>query len=165
MNKIIIMIALGLSLMANEIQVFSTNTMQIELDSNSKITNIYNGSLEDFYKNSKAIIEGPKVTNAIINGMHSAAMTATTTGNIYNGTNVQVNQIISGGIGALVGLGIGYGVSWIVSDNEYISISVVVNSKGESTMIQSLIVANNSISEEEISDLGIKALNKLILKD
>jgi hypothetical protein len=164
MRKIILLILFVISIYANEIQVFNSNSMHIELDSKSKITTIYNGSLEDFYKNSKEIIESKVVTSAIMNGMHSAAMTSNSTGNLYNGSNIDINQITAGGVGALAGYALGSGVTWVISDNEYISVSVVVNSKGEPTMIKTLIVANNSISNEEVSDIGKKALKKLINK-
>jgi len=164
MKKIIFICLIVINVYANEIQVFTTNTMHIKLDSKTKVTEVYNGTLEDFYKNSEKIIESKTVTSAIANGMHSAAMTSNSTGNLYNGSSVDASQIASGGIGALAGYALGSGITWIISDNEYISVSVVVNSKGESSLIQTLIVANNSISNSEVKELGEKELKNLLEK-
>ena len=164
MKKTILLILFTINIYANEIQVFSANTMHIKLDSKTKVTEVYNGTLEDFYKNSKDIIESKVVTSAITDGMHSAAMTSNSTGNLYNGSSVDASQIAAGGIGALAGYALGSGITWIISDNEYISVSVVVNSKGEYSLIQTLIVANNSITNSEVKKLGKKALKNLIEK-
>jgi len=162
---IIIMIALTISLLANEIQVFSTNTMHITLDKNSKITNIFNGELNDFYKNSEKILKSKEVAEAIANGIHQSAMYANNAGNLYNGQSINVNQIVSGGIGALAGYAIGKSLQWVVSDNEYVSVSVVTNSKGETTLIETLIVANYSISNEKVKEIGKNEIQKMIKKD
>ena len=164
MIKTIVLILLAINVYANEIQVFTTNTMHIKLDSETKVTEVYNGTLEDFYKNSEKIIESKTVTSAIANGIHSAAMTSNSTGNLHNGSSVDASQIAAGGIGALVGYALGSGILWFVTDNEYISVSVVVNNKGEASLIQTLIVANNSISNSEVKELGEKELKNLLEK-
>ena len=50
----------------------------------------------------------------------------------------------------------------MISDNEYVSISKAVNSKGEGTLIQTLIVANNFLMDSSIIEEGEKARLKLI---
>ena len=162
---IIIMIAMTISLLANEIQVFSTNTMHITLDKNSKVTNIFNGELNDFYKNSEKILKSKEVAETITNGIHQSAMYANNAGNLYNGHGINANQMIAGGVGALAGYAIGSGITWAISDNEYVSVNVVTNSKSETTLIETLIVSNYSISNKKVKEIGQKEIQKIIKKD
>lgn len=143
---------------ANEIQTFTTNTLHIELDKNTKFVNVYNGTLANFYENSSKILNSKEVLSVGVNGAYKGAL------NSGFSANGQVNSDFAsaGAIGALAGYALGSGVTWVISDNEYLSISKATNTKGEVTLLQTLIVANNSISDNEIITNGEEARLKLL---
>jgi len=160
MKKILLSTVFSLVSMvsANEIQIFTTNTMHIALDKETKFVNIYNGTLANFYENSSKILNSKEVLSVGVNGAYKGAL------NTDFSANGQVNSDFAsaGAIGALAGYALGSGVKWVISDNEYLSISKAINTKGEATLLQTLIVANYSISDNDIKTTGENARLKLI---
>ncbi len=143
---------------ANEIQVFNSNTMDIELDKNTTFDKIYQGKLEDFYKNSQAIFTTYAASQAAAEGVLVGSLNS----HIADTGNVNTDYLAAGAIGALAGYAIGGTISWFISDNQYIYISKATNSKGESTMIQTLIVANNFLMDSSIEEKALEARQALI---
>jgi len=149
------------SVSANEFQVFSSFTKKIEIDSNSNsnFKKIYYGKAEEFYKNPSKYLNEANIKQITTYSLQS----------ITNG----VNSLAAGGTGkgGLIGLaGIAIisigevGYNWIISDNEYIYLSLVTNTKGEQTLIYTLIVANSSIDDDEGESLALADQKKLIRK-
>ena len=141
---------------ANEIQVFSSLTKKIEIDSSCDFEKIYYGEAEEFYKNPSKYLNEASIKNASTYGMQAMS----------NG----IKSLSAGGTGqgGLIGLASVAVVSlgemsfnWIVSDNEYIYISVATNTKGEQTLIYTLIVANNSLDDKEGESLALADQKKL----
>ena len=147
------------AIMANEIQVFTKNTMDLPLDSKTVTEKIYSGKYDDFMKNPKKYLS-KGFAAATANGAFVGA---------YNSTNainaMGKSDFSQVGIGAITGLAV-YGAyaagSWFVSDNQYLYLTLAINSKGKKTMIQTLIVANNSLSDNEIEKIAKKELKAQI---
>jgi hypothetical protein len=153
---------LAVGVYANEIQVFTTNTMHIPLDPDSKVVKeVFSGTLEDFYKYSRENLEGDFVVTKIDNKIMTSEIRSTSSYSVssphgrYGGSNTSSDVV-----GAFVAV-MDYTISSVVSDNEYVTVNEVKNSKNESTLIQTLIVANNSISDSEVKEISQKAFKKL----
>ena len=157
MKNIILLIALSaITLIANEIQVFNTNTMRINLDSNTKFEKVYMGKYSDFMENAQSILSTKEVILASASGaLIGASMSQAASSDLAANAG-------AGAAGALVGYAIGSGFKWIINDNEYVYISLATNSKGESTLIQTLIVANSFLYDSTIEEMGIEARQSLL---
>lgn len=155
-------IALCVSSFANQIQVFSTNTMGIELDQGSKFERIYAGSREDLAKNGKEKINAAMASSVIIGGFLGTSNAITPVLSSSNSVKLDARNGLAGIGGAVIGYAIGAGVTWFIADNEYFYFTLAENSKSEKTIIQTLIVANNSIFEKELEELGQTALKQFV---
>lgn len=158
MKKIILSLLFTMiaTLSANEIEVFSTNTLNIVLDRNTTFKKIYMGKYTDFIKNANSIFNAK---NAIFAGISGSLFGATA----ISQSNVDIKASVgAGALGALAGYAIGSSVKWFISDNEYVYISLAKNSKGESTLIQTLIVANNFLLDSTIEKISIDARQSLL---
>ena len=145
---------------ANEIQIFTANTMKIKLDTKTKIKERYCGSLDGFYKNSKKIFAVPtvegSVKNAVSGAVHAVHFSSATR------TSYDPRYILLGAAADLVGYGIKNATDYITGDHEYTYVSQALNTKGETTMLETLIVANYELTNDEIKKIGINAQQKLI---
>lgn len=170
MKKIILILMSVMVLMANEIQVFTSNTMHIELDSNSKIEKLYFGKSEDFYKNQAEIVKD------IQKNTKSALFQGTTTA-LYASSGEIAKAAVAGGTGGVNPLGAGIAIGgmlavvgtkavydWARQDNEYIMLSRAVNSAGEETLLYTMIVANNAVSDEEGVEIGMNNIKSKFAK-
>ncbi len=155
LKSLMLTILLGATLMANEIQIFTKNTMEIELDPKTVSEKIYMGKYSDFMKDPAGNLS-KGFTQAAANGAFMGALNSTST--INQAGKIDSGNIAAGGLGALAGYAIGSGAKWFMADNEYVYISLSVNSKGEKTMIQTLIVANNFLTDSTIEEIGKKEL-------
>ena len=152
MKKIfILLIGLVALISANEIQVFTTNTMDIPVDKKSKVETVYQGEYEEFMKNPATHFAAAAVTGAAIG----------VTGNNSLSTVSNLASAGAGALGGLAGYALGKGVIWFISDNQYLSIYKVTNSKGEVTLLQMLIVANNSLSDSELKEISENKMEKI----
>lgn len=170
MRKLLIVAALAVSAFANEIQVFTSNTMHIKLDSNSQIEKLYFGKSEDFYKNQAEIVKD------IQHNTKSALFQGTTTA-LYASSGEIAKNIAAGGsgsfdsnagligIGAMVAIAGGKAIYDLArQDNEYIMLSRAVNSAGEETLLYTMIVANNAVSDEEGVEIGMNNIKSKFAK-
>ena len=161
LTYITLLVVFHASLMANEIQVFTKNTMEIPLDSKTVTEKIYMGKYEDFMKNPSANLK-KGLSTAVANGTIQGAMNSS---EAYKAAGkLDPNTMLAGGLGALAAYTVGSGIKWFIADNQYVYISLAINSKGVPTMIQTLIVANNFLTDSEIEEIGKKALNEQIEK-
>lgn len=153
MNKITIFFALilcQLNLFANSTQVFVSNTMHIELDSNTNYEKVFLGTKEDFYKESNNIFKSELVQQAAVASSLSAVAAAGANGS-FKGLDSNGGLIGAGLILGAVGAIKTY--EYIVSDNEYVYVATATNSKGEKSLIYSLIVSNYSLNDSSLNNI------------
>ena len=103
MNKIIILFVLILcqsNLIANSTQVFISNTMHIELDSDSVYEKVFLGTKEDFYKESESLYNSKLIQESAVASSMSVIATA--------GANQSFSQLdMNGGLieaGLIIGV-------------------------------------------------------------
>lgn len=128
------------SLYANEIQTFTSYVYPIKIDANSSIEKIFMGEASEYYENSNKYLSAKGVKDK-----HSKKVAATygLQSALHGGGAI---GFISTGI--IVGAKMGY--DYFVEDNEYLVVSLITNSDGNSTLAYTLIVANNSLSKNEL---------------
>jgi hypothetical protein len=165
MKKVILsmfmLLTLVLPAMANEIQLFTSNTMHIELDSNTKIEKVFFGESEDFYKQYKDIMQTDMVQKAAFHGALSATAVAASRGTFKN---LNSNNGLAG-VAAIAAFTVGkITYDWATSDNEYVLVTIATNSAGEKTMLQTMLVTNYSVDLEEGEKLAMANQLKLITK-
>lgn len=150
MNKIIIFFVLilcQLNLIANSTQVFISNTMQIELDSDTVYEKVFLGTKEDFYKESESLYNSKLIQESAVASSMSVIAAA--------GANQSFSKLDMNG--GLIGAGLIIGVvgsiktyEYIVADNEYVYVSTATNSKGEKTLVYGLIISNYSLNDSSL---------------
>lgn len=139
-----------ISLFANSTQVFVSNTMHIELDSNTQYEKIYLGTKEGFINKAKEILSQKTVTQAAMASSLSAGTVGAT-----RGTFKDINK--GGGlIGVATIATITAGMAaynYAVSDHEYLYITIATNNKNEKTMLYGFVVSNNSLKLNQVQNL------------
>ena len=66
MKKIIIALFIGIiSVYANSVQVFKTNTMHLQVDSNTKLEKLFVGTIEEYTKRQKEILSSQTIKSAV----------------------------------------------------------------------------------------------------
>lgn len=161
-TKIAMIFALGFTILsANEIQVFTSNTMHIAIDKDAKVTPLYFGPANEFYKNRKdylAKLNAKTEKTAATYGLMSLT-------NVAQGIGTGSNADLKGGAIGLASIAV---ISLskatydaITADKEYLFLSKVINSAGKETYIYTLIVANDSITKEEASKIAIKEIQNI----
>ena len=148
MKNIILTLAFSISLFANEVQIFTSNTMQLALDKGTRIEKVFSGTKEEFYKNRVDILNSDLVKGAAMATLKAYGATATNVGS-YNGgiegglIGLAASMLVIGGVKTY---------EYFVADNEYVLISIATNSKGLKTMLQTIVVSNSNIelSEAEV---------------
>jgi hypothetical protein len=160
-NKIIVTSMLTLlcsgSLMANEMQVFTGNSMLIPLDKESKFEKIYVGTAEGY---SRAKIG--KTATAIASIAIGSAVVGTGQYMLHN------NSFRDGLWGAAATLIVGGAIlsyDLINEDHTYIASYSATNSKGEKTTIASYIVANSAVKTEELETIALSEHKKITQGD
>jgi len=169
MKKTIISTLLFASLLsANEIQVFTTNTKHIKLDKNTKIAQVAYCAIG---KECKNLIDENSLNGKFITTSAAFSAVTASTGAIVDNNIAGAGgaDILAGGIGSLAGIAIGATGLWVKSqfkslskDNEYIVSSLAKNSKGEETLLMTLIVTNDEITEVNAIELASINQNKLL---
>ena len=135
--------------MANDIQVFTANSMQIQLDKGTQLQEIFFGTGEDF-KASKGSYK--KAGGSILSG-------ATSVGNAGGSGS---SGAAAGAVGVLVSAVLIEGYSSLVKDNSYVLLTKATNSKGKSTFLKTIIISNDPITLKEAATISAKAQNNLI---
>jgi len=153
--------ALTASLFANEVQVFTSNTMHISIDKDAKVTPLYFGPAYEFYNNRA---EHLKQINAATK-KNAATYGLMSLGNVAQGVGTGSTADLKGGAIGLASVAVisltKMAFDSFTADNEYLYLNRVVNTKGEETYIYTFIVANDSITQEEANEIAINELQKL----
>ena len=162
---------LNLSVMANEIQVFTSNTMRIDLDKNSTLIEII--YCKTGAKCVDLVKKDPETGNVLMNGFayHSAvAVGSDTLKSSSSMSHSSVSNVQAGAVGALAGLAVVSSVYFIhdiwsgfTKDYEYIISSYVKNSLGEETLLATLIVSNDELSDKEAKKIAFEDQKKLLI--
>jgi len=150
MKKLLSVLLLSaIGLIANDIQVFTANSMNLQLDKGTNIREIFFGTSESF-KASKGSYK--KAGGTIINSITS----------VGNSGGSGAAGAGAGIVGALVGATLIEGYSSLVKDNSYILLTKATTPKGETTFLKTMVISNDPITLEEAAKLSIKAQNSLI---
>lgn len=137
------LICLAGSLFANEVQVFSSKTLPIAIDPGSKVEKLFYGTSEEFSKEQAEIMKSITLKNGATYGLQAtgATLQGATTGDVKGGV-IGLASVAAVTLGKM-------GYDYFTADNDYVYLSLVTNSNQQQTMIYTLIVANNSLSDEE----------------
>lgn len=152
MKKLLSVLLLSsIGLIANDIQVFTANSMQLKLVKGTQIREIFFGTAEGF-KASKGSYK--KAGGTIINSI-------TSVGN-SGGSGAAGAGAGAGIIGVLVGAALIEGYSSLVEDNSYILLTKATTPKGLTTFLKTMVISNEPITLKEAATISIKAQNNLI---
>jgi len=172
MKKILFVLLISFSgVFSNEIQVFTANTMKIDLDDKSLLMEIFyckNGDkcieLVEKDTNGDILIKGTVYNGAVAIGS-TALKSSSNLVTSGTGTNLQ-----AGGVGALAGLAVVSSVYFVhdifasfTKDYEYIITSYAKNSLGEETLLKTLIVADDELTDKEAKKIAFADQKKLLL--
>ena len=143
--------------LANEIQVFTSNTMHLTLEQNATTEKVFAGTYEEFNKEYAEIMKSNLVTTAAWTAYHGTMITASAfaagagsiRGDSIPGLVVGLAFVAVAGVSKMA-------YDYITADNEYIILYIAVNSNGDKTMLQTHIVANYSITVEEAEKLALE---------
>ena len=172
MKKILFFLLISFSsAFSNEIQVFTANTMKVDLDDKSLLMEILYCKTGDKcielvqkHTNGDILIKG-----TVYNGAISIGSTALKSSSnlIASGTGANLQ---AGGIGALAGLAVVSSVylahdifASFTQDHEYVVTSYAKNSLGEETLLKTLIVADNELTDKEAKKIAFTNQKKLLL--
>lgn len=165
MNKLIRLIAIiaifsSVTVFADNIQVFTTNTMHLTIDKTKKLEIIYSGEKEEFMKEASSLLNSDLVKNAAASSVLSATASAgvqdSFKGLDANGglVGVAVIGVITAGI-----LSYDYiSKSKLFNDSEYVFVAKAKNANNKETLIFSYIISNNELTKEEIKAHTLKDL-------
>jgi len=151
MKKVILGVILSsLSLFANpNIQVFTANSMHLDLGKGSKVQKVFFGTEEAFIKDSEAI---SKATGTVLSTMlgtshaNGAGLTGAAAGSLF----------VFAAAGAIEAY------NHIVADHNYILLSVAIDSEGNETMLKTLIISNSSMNLKKAETLAMNDQLKFI---
>ena len=150
MKKLLSVLLLSsIGLIANDIQVFTANSMNLQLDKGTNIREIFFGTSEGF-KASKGSYN--KAGGTIINSITS----------VGNSGGFGAAGAGAGIIGVLVGAALIEGYSSLVEDNSYILLTKATTPKGLTTFLKTMVISNEPITLKEAATISIKAQNNLI---
>jgi len=134
---------------ANDIQVLTANSMQIELDNGTKVQEIFFGTEEAYVKNSHSFNKAGGSAVASFGGV------------VNSGGNGGAGAA-AGFVGTLISAAIIEGYNSVVSDNNYVLLTKAINSKGEVTFLKTMVISNDPITLEEAAQVSAEAQNNLI---
>lgn len=150
MRKLLLVLLLSsIGLMANDIQVFTANSMRIELDKGTQIQEIFFGTSEGFSASKGSY---KKAGGTILSGI-------TDVGNAGGSGSAGA---ATGAVGVLVGAALIEGYNSLVQDNSYVLLTKATNSKGETTFLKTIVISNEPITLKEAATVSAKAQNNLI---
>jgi len=173
MKKWIVLFLLSWSVYANDVEIFTANTMDIDLDPKSTIIEILyckTGSkcvqlIQNSKENRDFLIHGAAYQGAtaiVGTSMQSfSSLTLQTTG----------ASLETGAIGALAGLALISGTyyahdAWksYTKDYEYRLVSYAKNSRGKETLLATLIVSNDELADSEVKKMAFEKQKELFMR-
>lgn len=149
MKRLLSFLLLSSALMANDIQVFTSNSTHLVLDKGSQIKEVFFGTEEAFKAQSDSF---KKAGGSILSGF----------ADLGNAGGAGAAGAAGGAIAVLASAALIEGYNSIVSDNNYVLISEATASNGHSTMLKTLVITNYSIPLEEAKSLATSAQKNLI---
>ena len=154
MKRLIYGIFLISSLFANDIQVFTANSMHLKLDNTVKIEKLFFGTAKEFNKNRHKIYSSDFVKRASLAGGLSVSAAAAANMGSLKGLDS------SGGLVGVAAIGVAtvsiIAYDWVVSDNAYVLASVATNKDGVKTMLETLVISNYSLDLAEAEKIALK---------
>lgn len=158
MRKIVTILFIGIiSVYANSVQVFKTNTMHLQVDSNTKLEKLFVGTMQEYTQRQKEILSSQTIKSAV--GESAVTMFRT------NASNLGEVAKSGGTSGGLIGVGLILGVTavkgatdYITEDSIYLYLAKGTNVDNQETLIYSLIISNNKLENEEIEKLAIEKI-------
>ncbi len=140
---------------SNEIQIFTANTMHLTLEQNATTEKVFAGTYEDFNKQYAEIMKSKLVSTAAWTAYGGAMVTASAfaagagsiKGDSIPGLVVGLAIVAVAGISKMA-------YDYITADNEYVILTIAVNSTGDKTMLQTHIVSNYAITLQEAEKLA-----------
>jgi hypothetical protein len=146
-------------LCANETQVFSSNSKRIVLDKNTTLTEMFVGSTKEFSENQNDIYNSDIVKQTVVAAAFATAGAAAVHGTFEgldsNGGLIGVGLMLTVGAGLIA-----YNV--IVEDYEYVYLTIATNSAHEVSILKTLVVSNDEITNSEVKNLALKHQQTLI---
>lgn len=107
MKKIVTILFIGLiSMYAESVQVFKTNTMHLQVDKNTKLEKLFVGTMEEYTKRQKEILSSQTIKNAV----GESALTLFKT----NASNLGEIAKSGGSGGGLIGAGLILGMTAVM---------------------------------------------------
>jgi len=163
MKKGILFLLIGSILCANEIEIFTANTMNIKLDKKSVIQEII--YCKPGSECVKLIRNDKENRDYLLYGAAYQGATAIVGTSMKSFSNIAIQStgasLQNGALGALAGLVLVSGTylahdAWegYTKDYEYRIVSYAKNSKGEETLLATLIVSNDKIDDRKVKELA-----------
>ncbi|MCT7910740.1 hypothetical protein N5912_02755 [Arcobacter lacus] len=148
-------------LFANEIQVFSAKTLDLELSKNTQTKEIFCGTTEEFSKKYNEIFRS-KLMGETFNFTLDATteIAKASAGTFSNSAGNLDGGLVTAGLGILTAVGIG-AYNKAVEDNEYIYLVMAENEDKKATLIGSLVVSNDKITSDEVKQIASDDQKKL----
>lgn len=159
------------TLFANQTQAFSTTTMPILMDKDTHPKKLFSGTYEEYGKQF-SVIYGNENLKTI--GIMTGGASVLLMGNylLKSGGSVKSFKSDGGIVGLAIVLAVGAvsaAVAVATEDYEYEYVSILTNSKGEKTILETHIVANDKLSQDELDKYGFDSqmeyINKKTNKD
>ena len=175
MKKILLSLMLAGSLFANEIQIFTTNSMNMKFDKETQLNKVYFGTIG---QNGIQIYNSTNHSKTLRNGAMAGGLSVAS---VAAGRGSFSNIDSNGGlIGLAVVATITAGViafdmienssasstnsGIAIIDNQYILKNIATNKNGKQTVLQTIIVSHDKLNLEEAESMALNNQIKL-LKD
>ena len=158
MKKIVTILFIGLiSMYAESVQVFKTNTMHLQVDKNTKLEKLFVGTMEEYTKRQKEILSSQTIKSAVGESVVT----------VFNTNASSLSEVAKNGgsSGGLIGAGLILGMTavmgatnYITEDFIYLYLAKGTNVDNQETLIYSLIISNDKLENEEIEKLAIEKI-------
>lgn len=157
MKKIVWFLFLCISAYANSVQVFTTNTMHLNIDNNIRLEKLFVGTTEEYDQQAYNILSSDTVKKAV--GESALAVVKANANTL--GSSVKDMKAGGGilGAGIILGMTAVMGAyNYATEDFFYLYLAKAVNENNESTLIYSLIVSNSKLENGEVEKLAIEKI-------
>lgn len=164
------------TLYGNQTQAFTTTTIPIAIDKGSKVEKLFAGTYEEYGKQYDLIFENAKSNSKLQNiGILTAGSAGLYTGSYLIKAGGSMSNFNSNG--GLVGLGIVLAAGAIAAgveaatqankkeekrDSRYEYISILTNSHGEKTIVDTHIVSRDELTQNELDKYGFESQTQYI---
>lgn len=148
-------------LLANDIQVFTAKTLDLELSKNTQTKEIFCGTTEEFSKKYNEIFRSKLMGETFSFALDTTTEIAKASAGTFNNSAGNLNGgLVTAGLGILTAFGAG-AYNKAVEDNEYIYLVMAENEDKKATLIGSLVVSNDEITNDEVKQIASDDQKKL----